>query len=103
MPVPEEAGMAIRIGINGFGRIGRTLFRRAADAGLEVAAINDPAPVDQLAYLLRYDSAYGRYHGTIQAAGGQLVVDGRAIPVTGERDPARIPWARASVRSVAEC
>ena len=73
------------IAINGFGRIGRCLFRAARGSDLEVVAINDLAPPDQLAYLLRYDSAYGRYPGSIEVKGSDLVVDGRSIRVLGER------------------
>ncbi|TVS07274.1 MAG: type I glyceraldehyde-3-phosphate dehydrogenase [Cyanobium sp. PLM2.Bin73] len=96
--------MAIRIGINGFGRIGRLAFRRAcAVAEVEVVAINDLIDVDYLAYMLRYDSTHGRFSGDVAVENGQLVVDGRPIRITSERDPARLDWAAVGAEYVLEC
>ncbi|SFD54896.1 type I glyceraldehyde-3-phosphate dehydrogenase [Roseivivax sediminis] len=85
----------MRIAINGFGRIGRTVLRqiltRPGDADIEVALINDIAPLDTCAYLFRYDSVFGPYPGTVTAAPGALDIDGRRIPVLSERDLGRLP------------
>ena len=81
------------VAINGLGRIGRAALKVLLDAdGLELVAVNDIADVDNLAYLLKYDSVYGRYHREVSAAEGALVVDGRRIPALAERDPANLPW-----------
>jgi len=93
----------MKVAINGFGRIGRTFLKRARETDVEVVAINDLAPIDQLSYLLRYDSAQGRYPGTVDVEGSSIVVDGRPIPVTHERDPSKLPWRELGVRTVAEC
>lgn len=95
----------MKVAINGLGRIGRAFLKRSLEAGsgVEVVAINDLAPVDQLAYLLRYDSAYGRFRGEVAIDGGGLVVAGRKIPVFAERDPAKLPWGALGVVTVAEC
>ncbi|MCU0528350.1 MAG: type I glyceraldehyde-3-phosphate dehydrogenase [Cyanobium sp. Prado107] len=96
--------MTIRIGINGFGRIGRLAFRRAcAVADVEVVAINDLIDVDYLAYMLRYDSTHGRFHGDVRVENGQLVVNGQAIRITAERDPANLDWAAVGAEYVLEC
>jgi len=96
--------MAIRIGINGFGRIGRLAFRRAcAVAEVEVVAINDLIDVDYLAYMLRYDSTHGRFDGEVAVENGQLVVNGQPIRITSERDPARLDWAAVGAEYVLEC
>jgi len=85
--------MTIRLGINGFGRIGRLVFRVAATRSeVKVVGINDLASPGDLANLLKYDSVHGRYPGTVQAGEGCLTVDGREIKVTGEKDPANLPW-----------
>ncbi|MDA0727738.1 MAG: glyceraldehyde 3-phosphate dehydrogenase N-terminal domain-containing protein, partial [Cyanobacteria bacterium] len=95
--------MTIRIGINGFGRIGRLAFRRAmATPGVEVAGINDLIDVDYLAYLLRYDSTHGRFKGEVKVENGQLVVDGNAIRITAERDPSNLKWDAIGVDTVLE-
>jgi glyceraldehyde 3-phosphate dehydrogenase len=95
--------MAIRIGINGFGRIGRNVFRilHARD-DLEVVLINDLAAPESLAHLLKYDTVMGRFKGTVSAGEGGLVVDGDAVRVTAERDPKNIPWKDAQVELVIE-
>ncbi len=97
--------MATRVGINGFGRIGRQVFRTILDrhpGELEVVAINDLVDVETNAHLLKYDSNYGRFDGEVHAADGGLVVNGRKISVFAERDPAKIPWGDAGVQIVIE-
>jgi len=85
--------MTIRVGINGFGRIGRLVFRRAvAVEGIEVVAINDLIDVDYIAYMLRHDSTHGRFHGTVEVSNGALVVNGKTIRITAERNPADLRW-----------
>jgi glyceraldehyde 3-phosphate dehydrogenase len=92
------------IAINGLGRIGRAALKILSEAdGLEVVAVNDLVAPDNLAYLLRYDTVYGRYGGTIAAEGTTLVVRGRSIPVFGEEDPSLLPWAELGVDLVLEC
>ena len=95
--------MTLRIGINGFGRIGRLVLRASlGGAGVEVVAINDLLPLEDLAHLLSFDSVYGRFQGEVGVAEGGLTVDGRFIPVTGERDPSQIGWGRSDVDTVVE-
>lgn len=99
--------MAIRIGINGFGRIGRLFFRALKGASdIEVVAINDLADAALLAQLLKYDSVHGRYKGSVAAAkeGDKafLVVDGKRIPVLSEKDPAKLPWGAMNVQIAVE-
>jgi len=99
--------MAIRIGINGFGRIGRLFFRALkGSADIEVVAINDLASADLLAQLLKYDSVHGRYKGSVAVAKEDgkafLVVDGKKITVLSERDPAMLPWGAMNVQIVVE-
>ncbi len=98
--------MAVRIGINGFGRIGRNTFRAMrAKGGFEVVGINDLTDAKTLAHLLKYDSVHGRFPGTVEAApeGGALLVDGRRIEVTAVKDPAQLPWKRLGADVVLEC
>ncbi len=92
------------IAINGFGRIGRNVFRALLerDSELEVVAINDLTAPETLAHLLRYDSSLGRFPGTVEAEGDALVVDGRRIRVLAEREPANLPWAQLGVELVVE-
>ncbi|WP_243294377.1 type I glyceraldehyde-3-phosphate dehydrogenase [Geothrix mesophila] len=96
--------MTLKIGINGFGRIGRMVFRAAAQdfPDLEVVAINDLLEPDYLGYLLRYDSVHGRFRGKISLEDGHLVVDGRKIRLTAEKDPAALRWNEAGVDIVVE-
>ena len=95
--------MTIRIGINGFGRIGRLAFRQAmASPDVEVVAINDLIAVDYLAYLLRYDSTHRRFPGDIAVENGHLVVNGQTIRVTAERDPGQLRWGDVNVDYVLE-
>ena len=85
--------MAIKVGINGFGRIGRNVFRiMEKDPAFEVVAINDLGSPDMLAYLLSYDSVHGRFDGTVESGEGGLIVNGRTVKVLAERDPANLPW-----------
>jgi glyceraldehyde 3-phosphate dehydrogenase len=95
--------MTIRIGINGFGRIGRLAFRRACSvADVEVVAINDLIDVEYLAYMLRYDSTHGRFQGEVAVENGQLVVNGKTIRITAERDPANLKWGDVGADYVLE-
>ena len=95
--------MTIKIGINGFGRIGRLVFRRACTlANVEVVAINDLIDVDYIAYMLKYDSTHGRFDGDVRVENGQLVVNGKAIRITGERNPADLRWSEVGVDTVLE-
>jgi glyceraldehyde 3-phosphate dehydrogenase len=95
--------MATRVGINGFGRIGRLVFRAAAEKkNLEVVGINDLTDAATLAHLLKYDSIHGHYPGEVKAAEGAIVVDGRRIPVTAERNPAALPWKKLGASLVIE-
>lgn len=94
----------LKLGINGFGRIGRIVFRATLKRdNVEVVAINDLLDVEHLAYLLEYDSVHGRYDGKIEVKDGNLVVEGKTIRVTAERDPKNLKWDEAGVDVVAEC
>ena len=97
--------MAIKVGINGFGRIGRMVFRAAAKdfPEIEVVAINDLLEPDYLAYMLRYDSVHGRFQGDVSVSGNNLVVNGKTIRLTAEKDPANLKWNEAGVDIVIEC
>jgi glyceraldehyde 3-phosphate dehydrogenase len=95
--------MTIRIGINGFGRIGRLAFRRAmALPDVEVVGINDLIDVEYLAYMLRYDSTHGRFQGEVRVENGQLVVNGQTIRITAERDPNNLNWGAVGADYVLE-
>ena len=96
--------MAVRVGINGFGRIGRNVFRAAQAAGADVewVAVNDLTDAPTLAHLLRYDSTLGRYPGSVEVDGSNLVVDGSKLTVLAERDPAALPWGELGVDVVIE-
>jgi len=95
--------MAIKVGINGFGRIGRLVFRSALQqGGIEFVGINDLFPPKSLAYLLKYDSIHGRFDGTVEAADDALIVNGKKIPVCAERDPASLPWGKVGADYVVE-
>ena len=96
--------MAIRIGINGFGRIGRLVFRSAMKQNdVTIVGINDLLDIDHLAYLLKYDSVHGKYDGTIEINGSNLVVDGHSVRISAERDPLSIGWGKMNTDVVAEC
>ncbi len=92
------------VAINGLGRIGRAALKiLLAGEGLNIVAVNDLADADNLAYLLKYDTVYGRYHRKVTAAEGALVIDGRRIAALAERDPANLPWDDLDVDLVLEC
>ena len=94
----------IKIGINGFGRIGRLVFRAACNNAdsVEVVGINDLVPVDYMAYMLKYDSVHGHFDGTVEVKDDKLVVNGRAIRVTAEKDPAQLRWNEVGAEYVVE-
>src|SRR5580692_3476777 len=96
--------MAVRVGINGFGRIGRNVFRAAAAAGADIewVAVNDLTDAQTLAHLLRYDSILGPYPGHIEVDGDGLIVDGTRLQVLAERDPGALPWGDLGVDVVIE-
>ena len=95
--------MTIRVGINGFGRIGRLVFRRAvSQEGIEVVAINDLIDVDYIAYMLRHDSTHGRFQGTVEVNNGALVVNGKPIRISAQRSPADLRWDEVGVDTVLE-
>jgi glyceraldehyde 3-phosphate dehydrogenase len=96
--------MTIKIGINGFGRIGRNVLRSAIQnfADIEVVAINDLLEPDYLAYMLQYDSVHGRFKGTVKVEGGHIVVNGKTIRLTQERDPANLKWGEVGADIVIE-
>jgi glyceraldehyde 3-phosphate dehydrogenase (phosphorylating) len=96
--------MAVKVGINGFGRIGRNLFRAAYEAGsdLEFVAVNDLIDPEMIAHLLKYDSILGRFPGEIEASDGSVTVDGKELKVLNERDPAALPWGDLGVEVVIE-
>jgi glyceraldehyde 3-phosphate dehydrogenase len=92
-----------KIGINGFGRIGRLVLRAAVDKGAEVVAVNDPfINLDYMVYMFKYDSTHGRFKGEVKADGGFLVINGKKIHVFQERDPTAIPWSKAGAEYVVE-
>ena len=95
---------AVKVGINGFGRIGRNVFRALLkeQGKFEVAAINDLGDAKALALLLKYDSVHGRFPGEVKAEGANIVINGRAIPVLSERAPAKLPWGQLGVTVVLE-
>jgi glyceraldehyde 3-phosphate dehydrogenase len=93
----------IKIGINGFGRIGRLVFRVAvANENIEVVGINDLIDVDYMAYMLKYDSTHGRFNGTVEVKDGALIVNGNSIRVTSERNPADLKWGDVEAEYVVE-
>lgn len=95
--------MSIRVGINGFGRIGRCVFRAAIEQGdVEIVGINDLLDADYMAYMLKYDSTHGRFKGTVTVDGSQLIVNGKKIRVTNHKDPALLNWSELNVDVVIE-
>jgi glyceraldehyde 3-phosphate dehydrogenase len=96
--------MGVRVGINGFGRIGRNVLRAARERSpdLEIVAVNDITTSEMLAHLLKYDSVFGRFAGTVVADTDSITVDGRVIKVLAERDPQRLPWGDLGVDIVVE-
>ena len=93
----------MKVGINGFGRIGRFVFRAAMERdNVEIVGINDLCPVDYLAYMLKYDTMHGRFNGTVEIEDGQLVVNGKKIRITAEMDPANLKWDEIGAEYVVE-
>jgi glyceraldehyde 3-phosphate dehydrogenase len=97
--------MAIKVGINGFGRIGRMAFRAVAKdfPELEIVAINDLLDPEYLAYMLKYDSVHGRFNGDVSVDGGNMIVNGKKIRLTAERDPANLKWNEVGADIVIDC
>jgi len=94
----------LKVGINGFGRIGRMVFRAAAQRDdIEIVAINDLLELDHLAYLLKYDSVHGNFKGTVEISSDQLIVNGNVVRITAERDPRNLKWDEVGATVVAEC
>ena len=95
--------MAITVGINGFGRIGKLVFRAAlANGNFEIVGVNDLMDPKAMAHLLRYDSTQGKFPGTVEAAEGAIVVNGKTIPVTAIKDPAELPWKKRGAQIIVE-
>lgn len=97
--------MAIRVGINGFGRIGRQVLKAMRDYykdSIDIVAFNDLGDLETMAHLFRYDSTYGRYPGTVEVVDGNLIVDGDSIKALSEKDPANIKWGDLGVDIVIE-
>ncbi|MDX9764496.1 MAG: glyceraldehyde 3-phosphate dehydrogenase NAD-binding domain-containing protein, partial [Chiayiivirga sp.] len=99
--------MAIKVAINGYGRIGRNILRALYESGrtneIQVVAINDLGDANTNAHLTRHDTAHGRFPGTVVVDGGHMVVNGDRIRVCAERDPAKLPWGELGVDVVLEC
>jgi glyceraldehyde 3-phosphate dehydrogenase len=97
--------MSVKVGINGFGRVGRAALRAAyeGDASIDWVGINDVAPPDALAHLLKHDTVYGRFPGSVEAVDGSLRIDGDDVPLLAEADPAAIPWGDLGADVVLEC
>jgi len=96
--------MTVKVGINGFGRIGRLAFRRIQEVeGLEVVAINDLTDAKQLAHLLKYDSTQGRFNGEVEVLEGAFRVNGKEVKVLANRNPEELPWGELGVDIVLEC
>ena len=99
--------MAIRVAINGYGRIGRNVLRAHYEYGkrhdIEIVAINNPGEIDTIALLTRYDTAHGKFPAEVSVEGNELIVNGDRIRVTGERDPENLPWKELGVDIVMEC
>ncbi len=96
--------MPVRVGINGFGRIGRNVFRAAHESGadVEIVAVNDITDAGTLAHLLKFDSVYGPFQGTVEVGDGALEIDGREVKTLAERDPAALPWGDLGIDVVIE-
>ena len=95
--------MAIRIAINGFGRIGRLVYRIATErGGFEIVGVNDLVPADNLAYLLKYDSTHGRFKADVHAVGESIVCNGHTTACSSVKDPSQLPWKALDVHSVLE-
>jgi glyceraldehyde 3-phosphate dehydrogenase len=96
--------MATKVGINGFGRIGRLVLRVMAEQPkkFDVVAINDLFDADMLAYMFKYDSTHGKFNGTVEAKGAAIVINGKEIPILAEKDPSKLPWGKMGVDVVLE-
>jgi glyceraldehyde 3-phosphate dehydrogenase len=94
--------MTTRVGINGFGRIGRLVFRAAQGHDIEIVGINDLTDAKTLAHMLKWDSVHGRFKGDVEAGDNAIIVNGVSIPVCGERDPANLPWGKLGASTVIE-
>ena len=93
----------MKVGINGFGRIGRLAFRAACERNdIEIVGINDLVEPDYMAYMLKYDSTHGKFNGTVEVQNGHLVVNGKTIRVTAEKDPANLKWDEVGAEVVIE-
>ena len=97
--------MSIKVGINGFGRIGRLVFRAGiVRDDIEIVAVNAPDKTpEQLAYVTKFDSVHGRFNGSVEVVDGNLVVNGKTVKVLGSRDPSQLPWGELGVDYVLEC
>ena len=95
--------MSIKVGINGFGRIGRMVFRASVNfPEIEIVGINDLCPADYLAYMLKYDTMHGQFAGTIEHTENSIIINGKEIPIFAERNPADIPWGKLEAEYVVE-
>jgi glyceraldehyde 3-phosphate dehydrogenase len=95
--------MAVKVGINGFGRIGRLFYRAAAgNPDIDVVAVNDLTDPKTLAYLFKYDSVHGIWKGDCKAGDGSVIIDGNEVKVLSQRDPAALPWGDLGVQIVVE-
>ena len=94
----------IKVGINGFGRIGRMVLRNSFHhSDIEIVGINDLCPADYLAYMFKYDTMHGKFDGTVDYDEGHIIINGKAIPVFCEKDPANLPWAAVGAEYICEC
>ena len=95
--------MSIKVGINGFGRIGRMVFRASINhPEIEIVGINDLCPADYLAYMLKYDTMHGQFQGTVESTENTIIVNGHEIPISAERNPADLPWGKLGAEYVIE-
>merc|ERR1712036_201375 len=103
-PTKQDSNMAIKVGINGFGRIGRIVFRNAVEHNdIDIVAVNDPfIDPTHAVYMLKYDSTHGRFKGEVSVSGNDLTVNGKKIRFYQERDPAAIPWGETEAYYVVE-
>jgi glyceraldehyde 3-phosphate dehydrogenase len=93
----------VKVGINGFGRIGRLVLKAARNTDMEFVGINDITDAKTLGHLLKYDSIHGRYPGEVTVNGDKLIIDGKTIPVLAEKDPSKLPWKSLGADIILEC
>jgi glyceraldehyde 3-phosphate dehydrogenase len=93
----------MKVGINGFGRIGRLVLKAARNSDIEIVGVNDITDAKTLAHLLKYDSVHGRYPGEVGVDGDKLIIDGKKIPVYAQLDPAKLPWKDIGAQVILEC